>query len=661
MNHGHHNHHQMMEADFRRRFFIVFFLTLPILALSPTIQGWLSFSFQFAASQYLLFLMASVVAIYGGWPFYTGSLNEIKSRNYGMMTLVAIAVLSGYLFSAASTFVFRGIDFYWEISTLVTVLLLGHWLEMRAVRGTTGALEELAKLIPPKAHLMKGNEIIEINTSEIEKGAKVLVKPGEKVPIDGTVIEGQSSVNEAMITGESKPVFKKPGDKVIGGAINYDGSLVVEITKTGGETVLAQIAELISKAQESKPRTQKLADRAANYLTIAAVLGGLLTFLYWGFLSAEGFVFALTLAITVVVIACPHALGLAIPTVTTITSTLAAKHGILIKEMRAVEEAKNLNYIVFDKTGTLTKGEFAVTEVVTAEGISENEALRLAAAVDANSLHSIARATVAEAKQRGLELEGAKDFRSAPGRGGIGLIEGKKIIVGNELLMREEGVRLGSLPQKIEKLNREGRSLVWVATEGRALAVIGLADILRDEAKEVLQSLRRLGIEPVMLTGDNEDVARTVADTLGVNKFFAGVLPEDKVNKIKELQENGGLVAMVGDGINDAPSLTQANVGIAIGAGTDVAIESAEVVLIKNDLRDVLALVELSHRTTRKMVQNLVWAAGYNVFAIPLAAGVLFTYGIILRPEWGALLMSASSIIVVMNALTLRKAKLGYT
>lgn len=652
-----------MEADFRRRFFVVLTLVIPILILSPTIQEWFGFQlpqFYFLASGYFLFALSSVVAIYGGWPFYTGALSEIKSRNYGMMTLVAIAVLSGYLFSAASTFIFQGIDFYWEISTLVAVLLLGHWLEMRAVRSTTGALEELAKLIPPKAHLIKNGEIIEISTSEVERGNKVLVKPGEKVPIDGTVVEGESSVNEAMITGESKPVFKKPGQKVIGGTINYDGSLTVEVTKTGEETALAQIMDLINKAQSSKPQTQKLADRAANYLTIAAVLGGLLTFFYWGFLTTEGFVFALTLAITVVVIACPHALGLAIPTVTTITSTLAARHGILIKDMSAVEQAKNLNYIVFDKTGTLTKGEFAVTEVIVSGGVSESEALYLAAAVDANSLHPIAQALVDEAKKRGLKFEAAKEFKSIPGRGGIGMVGRERVIVGNELLMKKEEVDLGGFSQQAVELSQKGRSLVWLAVEKKAIAVIGLADIPRAEAKEVLQSLQKLDITPVMLTGDNEEVAKTIADALGITKFFAEVLPEDKVNKIKELQGEGKLVAMVGDGINDAPSLTQANIGIAIGAGTDVAIESAEVVLVRNDLRDVLALMQLSRRTVRKMSQNLVWAAGYNVFALPLAAGVLFSYGIILRPEWGALLMSLSSIIVVANALTLRKFKFEY-
>ncbi|MBI2595045.1 MAG: heavy metal translocating P-type ATPase, partial [Candidatus Colwellbacteria bacterium] len=652
MHQNHSSHHQMMEADFRKRFFIVFLLTLPILVFSPTIQDWLGFGFQFAASQYLLFLMASMVAVYGGWPFYTGALGEIKSRNYGMMTLVAVAVLSGYLFSAASTFIFKGIDFYWEISTLVAVLLLGHWLEMRAVRGTTGALEELAKLIPPKAHLIQGNEVIEILTSEVEKGNRVLVKPGEKVPIDGVVLEGASSVNEAMITGESKPVFKKPGAKVVGGTINYDGSLTVEVTKTGKETALSQIMDLITQAQASKPRAQKLADRAANYLTIAAIGGGLLTFLYWGLLTPQGFVFALTLAITVVVIACPHALGLAIPTVTTITSTLAARHGILIKDMTAVEQAKNLNYIVFDKTGTLTRGEFAVTEIVTDAGVDEDEALRLAAAVDTNSLHLIARAVVAEAKKRDLKFEAAKEFKSVPGRGGIGTVGEKRIIVGNESLIKETRISttLSEEAQRlVAQLSQKGRSLVWVAAEDKAIAVIGLADIPRAEAKEVLKSLKQLNIEPVMLTGDTRVVAETVAADLGVSKIFAEVLPGDKVEKIKELQEGGKTVAMVGDGVNDAPSLTQANIGIAIGAGTDVAIESAEIVLVKNDLRDVLALMQLSRRTMRKMLQNLVWAAGYNIFALPLAAGVLFSYGIILRPEWGAILMSASSVIVVIN------------
>ena len=660
---GHENHHTMMEADFKRRFFVVFVLTLPILALSPTIQNWLGFSlpqaFYFVEAKYLLFTLASIVAVYGGWPFYTGALEEIKRKNYGMMTLVAVAVLSGYLFSVASTFIFQGVDFYWEISTLVAVLLFGHWMEMRAVRGTGGALKELAKLIPAQAHLLKGGTVIDVPTSEIRFGEKVLVKPGEKVPVDGVILSGQSSLNEAMITGESKPVFKKPGDKVIGGTINFDGSLTVETRATGVESALSHIINLIKQAQETKPPVQKLADRAANYLTIAAIIGGTLTFLFWTFIfpQPEGLVFALTLAITVIVIACPHALGLAIPTVTTITSSLAARHGILIKDMRVIELAKKPDYIVFDKTGTLTKGEFVVTEIINFSNRSEADVLRLAASVESNSLHSLALAITKETSRRGISFGQADNFRSIPGKGGIGEVNGEMVIVGSESLIRDNGFDIERFKGKVAELSRKGVSLIWVAVQGEVLAIFGLADEIRSEAKEVLVEIKRWGVEPVMFTGDTEESARETAKQIGIDKFFAKVLPENKVQTIKELQTGGAIVAMVGDGINDAPSLTQADIGIAIGAGTDVAIESAEVVLIKNDLRDVLALMKLSRRTMSKMTQNLVWAAGYNVFAIPIAAGVLYPWGILLRPEWAALLMSLSSVIVVLNAFTLRFSK----
>lgn len=657
---NHENHHFMMEADFKRRFFVVFILTIPILAFSPTIQEWTGFSvpaaYYILNTKYLLFLLASVVAIYGGWPFYSGAAEELKKRNYGMMTLVAVAVLSGYLFSAASTFIFEGVDFYWEISTLVLVLLFGHWIEMRAVRGTGGALLELAKLIPNQTHLIKDGTVIDVLTENIRQGEKVLVKPGEKVPVDGTVVSGQSSVNEAMITGESQPVFKKSGDKVIGGTINFDGSLTVEATATGADSALSRIMNLIREAQETKPPVQKLADRAANYLTIAAVLGGGLTFVFWAFVlpQPEGIVFALTLAITVIVIACPHALGLAIPTVTTITSTLAARRGILIKDMRAIELAKKLNCIVFDKTGTLTKGEFAVTEIINLSSRSEADVLRLAASVEVNSLHSLALAIIKEATQRGISFGPAENFRSVPGKGGVGGVGGETIMVGSEALMKDFGLEAGRFQDKIAELNNKGRSLTWVAAGKEALAIIGLADEIREEARDTLKEIKSLGIVPVMLTGDTREAALEVAKELGIDKFFAKVLPENKVQAIKELQRDGAIVAMVGDGINDAPSLTQADIGIAIGAGTDVVIESAEVVLIKNNLRDVLTLIKLSRRTMAKMVQNLIWATGYNVFAIPIAAGVLYPWGVLLRPEWGALLMSLSSIIVVFNALTLR-------
>lgn len=655
--HGHLSHHQMMAGDFRRRFWVVLVLSFPILALSPTIQGWFGFALPgFAFSDYVLFGLASIVAFYGGMPFYKGSLDEIKNKNYGMMTLVSLAVLAGYFFSAASTFVFEVVDFYWEIATLVLVLLFGHWMEMKAVIGTGGALQELAKLIPQKANIIREDKIVEVNTEEVNKGDKVLIKAGEKAPVDGVVIDGESTVNESMITGESKPVTKSNGDKVIGGTINYDGALTIEVNKTGKETALSQIMKLISEAQSSRPKTQRVADKAANYLTFAAIGGGLLTFLFWQFVSPQGAVFALTLAITVVVIACPHALGLAIPTVTTITSTLAAKNGILVKDMTAMETAQGIDYIVFDKTGTLTKGEFEVNGLAVVGGASEEDVLQYGASVDVNSLHPIARAIVEEGKNRNVKFLRVENFRNVSGRGSRGIVDNKRVVVGSKSFMQAEDINTDALEAKALEFEERGSGVVWVGVDDKILGVLAVSDSIRDGAKEMLDGLKTLGILPVMLTGDQDVVAREVAEKLGIKKFFSEVLPEDKVNKIKELQSGDKKVAMVGDGINDAPSLTQANVGIAIGAGTDVAIESAEIILVKNDLRDVLKLLRLSRKTMAKMKQNLVWAAGYNIFAIPLAAGVLFPIGIVLRPEWGALLMSASSIIVVINALALRRA-----
>jgi len=638
----------MMARDFKRRFWVVLILTFPILALSPTIQSWLGFSLPaFPFSNYLLFGLATIVAFYGGKPFYFGSVDEIKNRNYGMMTLVSIAVLSGYLFSAASTFLIESVDFYWEIATLVLVLLFGHWMEMRAVIGTGGALRELAKLIPPKANVLKNGKAIEVDTEKLVVGDKVLVRAGEKIPVDGVVVDGESTVDESMLTGESKPVSKSVNADVIGGSINYDGALTIEVKKTGKDTALSQIMDLIHEAQESKPRTQKLADKAANYLTLAAIGGGILTFLFWQFIGTQGLVFALTLAITVIVIACPHALGLAIPTVTTITSTLAAKNGVLIKDMLAIEAARGADYIVFDKTGTLTEGGFKVKKVSSVSGASEEDILRYAASVDYGSLHPVARAIVEETESRGIKLSKVENFKNVSGKGSVGAVDGKKIVVGNKAHMDSSGVK-GDFSSKVGS--------VLVGVEEELVGSIALTDSTREGAKEVVEKIKALDIEPVMLTGDSDSVAQTVAKDIGISKVFSEVLPEDKVNKIKELQSGDKKVIMVGDGVNDAPSLTQADVGVAIGAGTDVAIESAEVVLVKNDLRDVPTFLRLSRKTMAKMKQNLIWAAGYNVFAIPIAAGVLFPIGIVLRPEWGALLMSASSVIVVVNALSLKKS-----
>jgi len=653
-----HDHHAMMEQDFRRRFWVVLALVLPVLILSPTIQRWFGFALTFPGARYVLFVLATVITFYGTWPFYENARKALRSGILDMSVLVSVAVSAGYLFSVGATFFFTAVDFYWEISTLVAVLLLGHWMEMRAVRGTAGALRELVKLIPPTANRIVDDQVEEVPTAEVQVGDLLLVRPGEKVPIDGAVVEGHSSVNEAMITGESKPVSKEAGDTVIGGTINGEGALRIRVTRTGEETALAQIINLVKEAQASKPPIQRLADRAAHWLTIIAITVGLATFLFWLFLAGRPLVFALTLAVTVLVIACPHALGLAIPVVTTISTTLGARNGMLIRNAEAAETARRLDTVIFDKTGTLTKGEFGVTDVVPLAGWDEATLLGRVAAVEVNSEHVIAQSIVRAAQERGLPLPRASDFQALPGKGAKATIEGTQLFVGNRALMEEIGVEVPQDPH-LAALGQQGKTIVYAATEGRLLGAIALADLIRDESREAVQALKEMGIQVAMLTGDSRPVADWVAGELGLEIVFAEVRPEQKALKVRELQSRGEVVAMVGDGINDAPALVQAEVGIAIGAGTDVAIESADVVLVKNDPRDVVRLIRLSQATMSKMRQNLVWATAYNAVAIPAAAGIFQPWGITLRPEWGALFMATSTIIVAVNALWLRRVDLS--
>lgn len=653
--HQAHEDHGGAEQDFRKRFFITLPFVLLAMLLSSNIQKWLHLSIDFPGIEALLFAIGTFIFFFGGTPFFKAARGELSNKNPGMMTLVAFAITVGYIFSVAATFLFPGESLYWEISTLISVFLLGHWLEMRAVRGATGALAELAKLIPPSAHLIKNGNIISVETSRLEVGDRVLVKPGEKIPVDGAVTDGESLVNEAMVTGESRPISKIKGDKVIGGTINQDGSLTIEVSKTGADTAISQIMKLIREAQASKPNVQHLADRAAKVLFYVAITAGAGSFITWVFILPQGIIFAATAAVAAIVVACPHALGLAIPTVTTITSALGARNGILIKDMKGLEIARKINYVVFDKTGTLTKGEFGVENIVQASNskVETSELLKLAASVEVHSQHSIAQGIVKEAKIRGLKIPEVSDFKSFPGKGASGKVEGKKVTVGNKALMQELGFKNYDL--SVENTG----TTVYIGIDGEIKGAIVLQDQIRRESKPTIQRLHEMGIKTAMLTGDTKDVAEKVGKELKIDMIFAQVLPEDKVNKIKQLQNEGNIVAMVGDGVNDAPSLTQAHVGIAIGTGTDVAVESAEIVLMKNDPMDVVKAISLSRKTNSKMVQNLIWATGYNVFAVPTAAGIFYPlFGILLRPEWAALLMSASSIIVVFNALLLRKAKL---
>ncbi|HUW14098.1 MAG TPA: heavy metal translocating P-type ATPase, partial [Anaerolineae bacterium] len=654
-----HDHHAMMEADYRRRFWVVLALTVPVLLLSPTIQRWFGFTLTFPGARYLLFVMATVITFYGAWPFYKNALKAVRSGLFDMNVLVSLAVSAGYLFSVGATFVFTAVDFYWEVSTLVAVLLFGHWLEMRAVRGTAGALRELVKLIPPTANQIVGDQIEEVPTAQVRVGDLLLIRPGEKIPIDGEVLEGQSGVNEAMITGESKPVPKRPGNLVIGGSLNGEGALRIRVARTGEETALAQIISLVKEAQASKPPVQRLADRAAHWLTIIAVTVAVATFLFWLLVGGQTAVFALTLAVTVLVIACPHALGLAIPVVTTISTTLGARSGMLIRNADATETARRLDVVVYDKTGTLTRGEFGVTDVITLADWDEDTLLRRVAAAEVNSEHVIAQGVVRSA----AEAEGAKrlpratDFQAIPGKGAQAVVEGVRLSVGNRALLGDLGLSLPDNP-RLAELERQGKTVIYATADGRLVGAIALADLIREESREAVHALKEMGLQVAMLTGDSQAVADWVAGELDLDIVFAEVRPEQKSEKIMELQGQGKVVAMVGDGINDAPALIQADVGIAIGAGTDVAIESAAVVLMKNDPRDVVGLIRLSRATMSKMRQNLVWATAYNVVAIPAAAGVLQPWGIVLRPEWGALFMSASTIIVAINALLLRRTEL---
>lgn len=659
---NHEDHHTLMEEDFKKRFFTTLPFVLFVMLLSPNIQKWLSFSLVFPGKEVTVFILGTFIFVFGGIPFFKAARGEISSRNFGMMTLVSLAVIVGYTFSVAATFIFPGESLYWEISTLISVFLFGHWLEMRAVRGATGAIAELAKLIPQNSHLLKGKNIIDVLTESLVKGDRVLVKPGEKIPADGKVIGGESSVNESMITGESNPVSKNRGNAVIGGAINNEGSLIVEVTKTGKESAIAQIMELIRQAQQSKPSVQLVADRGAFVLTVTAVLVGVITFVFWQFISPQGAIFATTLAVSVIVVACPHALGLAIPTVTTITSALGARNGILIKNMKAFEILRKVNFVIFDKTGTLTKGEFGVTNVILRTRpeesrsftFAQDDILRIAAAIETHSQHPIAKGIIEEAKKKKIKIPSISSFKSYPGKGASSKIENKEVAVGNEKILDSFGIKAPNLKES------KGSTLVYVFVNNKLLGTIALSDIIREESKKAIDALHKMGIKVAMLTGDREDVASAVSRKLNIDKYFAQVLPQDKINKIKELQRQKNIVAMVGDGVNDAPSLTQAHIGIAIGAGTDVAMQSSDIILVKNNPQDVVKAINLSRKTNSKMVQNLIWATGYNIIAIPIAAGLFYkSLDILLRPQWAAILMSLSSIIVVFNALLLRRAKLS--
>ena len=648
-----HDHHEMMVADFRRRFWVCLAITVPVLLLSPLVQQLFHLrALRFAGDSYILLALSTFIYAYGGYPFLRGVVDEAARRLPGMMTLIAIAITAAFVYSAAVVLGLRGEVFFWELATLIDVMLLGHWIEMRSVMGASRALQELARLIPEVAHLVKADGSTEdVPASELKSGDRVLVKPGERAPADGKVVEGRSSVNEAMLTGESMPVEKGVGDGIIGGSINGEGALTVEIEKTGTDTYISQVIRLVEEAQQSKSRSQDLANRAAFWLVVVALTVGSATLAVW-LIVGQTFAFALTRAITVMVIACPHALGLAVPLVVAVSTALAAGHGLLIRQRNAFELSRRLDAVVFDKTGTLTEGRFGVTGVVALDGGTEDAVLRLAAAVESYSEHPIAQGVVRGTEERRLDIPVVSHFAAITGKGAQGKVEGREILVVSPGYLGEKGIQADS--SAVGRISGKGRTIVFVLERDKPLGAIALADVIRPESKEAVQRLHELGIKAIMLTGDNQQVAEWVAGELGLDEYFAQVLPDKKADRIKELQGRGLVVGMVGDGVNDAPALAQADVGIAIGAGTQVAVESADIILVKNDPRNVTDMLGLSKATWRKMVQNLAWATGYNIFAIPLAAGVAYKLGILLSPALGAALMSVSTVIVAINARFLR-------
>jgi len=681
-----HQHHHPKESDkhlghtpemFLKKFWLSLILTIPVIIYSDLPK--ILFNWQapvFVGSRYLPFILGSIVFFYAGWVFIIGAWRELKAKLPGMMTLIGLAISVAYFYSIYAVFSGKGPafaeatagkhDLFWELTTLITIMLLGHWLEMRAVSGAQSALKELSKLLPDTAELIiRTSDVQKLETkiiplSELNEDDIVFVRPGGKIPADGIVIEGKSEVDESMVTGESKPVDKQPDQEVIAGTINGDGALKIKVNKIGEHTFLAGVMKLVAEAQASKSKMQILADRAAFYLTIIAVTSGALTFILW-LLANTSISFALERLVAVLVIACPHALGLAVPLVASISTTLAARNGFLVRQRLALELARKIDVVLFDKTGTLTKGEYGVDKIFNFQFsiFNENKILQLAASVDAHSEHFISKAIVGEARKRNIGLLEIKDFKRLPGKGVRGSIKGEEILVGGEAILSETGVALPEeLKSEIENLAKQGKTIIYVISKSQLLGVIALADLIREESKEAIQDLKKMGVKVAMVTGDSEEVAKWVADELGIEEYFARVLPSEKAEKVKLLQSKGLKIAMVGDGINDAPALTQSDLGIAIGAGTNVAIESAGIILVRNDPRDIAKIIKLSRLTYGKMLQNLFWATGYNLIALPLAAGVLYSYGILLQPALAAVFMSLSTVIVAVNAVFLKRKRL---
>jgi len=644
-----HDHHAMMIADFKKRFYVVLALTIPIMLLSTMIQHFMGVNWQFTGSSYILFSLSSVVFIYGGWPFLTGLASEVKAKNPGMMFLIGFAITVAYSYSVAIVFGLKGMDFFWELATLILIMLLGHWIEMRSVMGASNELELLVKLMPAEAHMVMPDRMHDVKTTTLKTNDIILVKPGEKVAADGIILEGESYVNESMLTGESKPVRKVKGDKVIAGSINGNGSFKVTVSHPAKDSYLSQVVKLVDDAQKSKSQTQLLADTAARWLTIIALVTGIGTFLYW-YLTGQSLAFAMERMVTVIVICCPHALGLAVPLVVAKSTALSAKHGLLIKDRTAFENARKITTIVFDKTGTLTVGKFEISKVVALnKDIKENELIRLASALEQKSEHPIATGILQKAKDLKLTIPQAENFKAITGQGVEAKVEGKKILVVSPGYLKENKLAVldGFTANDIE-------TVVFVLIEKEVAGYIALSDEIRPESAEAIETLKEENIKSILLTGDNNKVAASVSKTLGMDNFIAEVLPHQKLEKIKELQSKGEFVAMTGDGVNDAPALAQANIGIAVGSGSDIAAATAGIVLVNSNPKDIVSLILFGKATYRKMIQNLAWATGYNVIALPLAAGVLYNQGVLLSPAAGAVLMTVSTVVVAINASMLK-------
>ena len=671
MDHSHHEHHHVKNehqehdkhaghsvAMFKDKFWLSLLLTMPVLVYSEMIQHWLNFTPPaFPGSEYVPFVLSTVIFFYGGLVFIKGAISELKSKLPGMMTLISLAIITAYAYSVATQFFIEGDGFFWELATLVTIMLLGHWLEMASVAKAESALDAISQLLPDKAEKLINGKPKQVLVSELKVGDFVLVRPGSSIPVDGIVTEGNSSVNEAAITGESKPTSKAVNDEVVAGTVNQDGSLTVKVTKLGEDTALAEIMHLVAEAQSSKPNVQIHADKAAFALTIIAIATAIITFIYW--LVAKDAAFALERSVTVLIIACPHALGLAIPLVVSISTAISARSGLLVRKRLALEAARKLDWVLFDKTGTLTKGEHGVTDIWATKGYTKEDILHLTASLEQNSEHIVGKGIVNEAQKKHVHLDKVEDFTSIPGLGVKGKLHGHdNFVAASHRYIKENKL---NVPKDIEQYSKQaakdGKTEVYLIKDGKVvIGAIALADVIREQSKQTIAALRAEGVKTAMVTGDSQEVAAYVAKQLGLDQYFAEVRPEDKANKVSELQKSGNKVAFVGDGVNDAPALTQADIGMAIGAGTDVAIKSADIILVKSDPRDVIRVIHLSKATYRKMVQNLAWATGYNVVAIPLAAGVLYGSGILLSPAVGAVLMSFSTVIVAVNAQLLRRA-----